>query len=107
MRLGPRGHDRQITRQIGGPVQNPEPTWPNAATRWAARTAARSPQRAALAVATAVTGDEGDLTNSHWCFSRGALQAELGLGSLTVLNDFAALALSLPIRPRCGGCREP
>jgi glucokinase len=54
------------------------------------------PQRAAMAVATAVRGDEIELTNSHWRFSRRALQAQLGLHSLQMLNDFEALALSLP-----------
>ena len=56
----------------------------------------RRPSRAALAVATAVTGDQVDLTNSHWSFSRSAVRSELGLESLLVLNDFEALALALP-----------
>jgi glucokinase len=54
------------------------------------------PRCAAIAVATALHGDVVDLTNSHWCFSRQALQAELGLETLLLLNDFEALALSLP-----------
>jgi glucokinase len=54
------------------------------------------PGKAALAVATAVQGDEVAFTNSHWAFSRQALTAELGLKALLVLNDFEALALSLP-----------
>lgn len=54
------------------------------------------PRKAAIAVATAVQGDVVDLTNSHWRFSRAALQADLGLQALLVLNDFEALALSLP-----------
>jgi glucokinase len=56
----------------------------------------RPPSAAAFAVATSVTGDEIAFTNSHWRFSRPALQAELGLQRLLVLNDFEALALSLP-----------
>lgn len=56
----------------------------------------RAPRRAAIAVATAVAGDEVAFTNSHWRFSRIGLQADLGLDSLQVLNDFEALALSLP-----------
>ena len=56
----------------------------------------RAPRRAALAVATALDGDQVDLTNSHWSFSQARLQADLGLDSLLVLNDFEALALSLP-----------
>jgi glucokinase len=54
------------------------------------------PQRAAIAVATAVRGDLVEMTNSPWRFSQAALQAELGLDTLRVLNDFEALALSLP-----------
>ncbi|MEJ6007908.1 glucokinase [Paucibacter sp. AS339] len=55
-----------------------------------------APRRAAFAVATAVAGDRVDLTNGHWSFSRRELQQGLGLESLLVLNDFEALALSLP-----------
>lgn len=55
-----------------------------------------APRRAAVAVATAVGQDEVAFTNSHWRFSCAGLQAELGLDSLQVLNDFEALALSLP-----------
>jgi glucokinase len=54
------------------------------------------PSHAAFAVATAVTGDRVDLTNSHWSFSRAAVQAELDLDALLVINDFEALALALP-----------
>ena len=54
------------------------------------------PRRAAFAVATAVAGDLIAFTNSHWDFSRAQVQAELGLDSLLMLNDFEALALSLP-----------
>lgn len=55
-----------------------------------------APVKAAFAVATAVEGDQVAFTNSHWQFSRDALQAQLGLQALLVLNDFEALALSLP-----------
>jgi glucokinase len=56
----------------------------------------RPPRRAAVAVATAISGDEVAFTNSHWRFSRRQLQTDLGLEALLVLNDFEALALSLP-----------
>lgn len=55
-----------------------------------------APRRAAIAVATAVRGDRVALTNSPWSFSCRELEAELGLDSLQVINDFEALALSLP-----------
>jgi glucokinase len=55
-----------------------------------------APRRAALAVATAIDGDAVSLTNSAWSFSRTALREALGVRELRVLNDFEALALSLP-----------
>lgn len=55
-----------------------------------------APRRAAFALATAVAGDQIELTNAHWSFSRAGTQAELGLDALLALNDFEALALSLP-----------
>jgi len=58
------------------------------------------PRRASLALATAIKSDRIELTNSHWTFSRSQLQADLGLDELRLLNDFEALALSLPgLRP--------
>jgi glucokinase len=65
------------------------------------------PRWAALAVATAVGEDRVAFTNSHWDFSRRAVQQALGLDGLLVLNDFEALALSLPCldgqQLRCAG----
>ena len=40
--------------------------------------------------------DEIAFTNSDWRFSQATLQAAVGLDRLLVLNDFEALALSLP-----------
>jgi glucokinase len=54
------------------------------------------PRTCALGVATAVTGDEVRFTNSHWAFSTEDLRRRLGVARLLVLNDFSALALSLP-----------
>jgi glucokinase len=56
----------------------------------------RAPCAAAFAVATPVAGDEVLFTNSGWAFSREATRQALGLQELVVLNDFEALALSLP-----------
>ena len=57
----------------------------------------RAPRSAAWAVATAIVGDEVTLTNAGWRFSRQALARELGLAAFVLLNDFEALALSLPL----------
>lgn len=54
------------------------------------------PDHAALAVAAPVTDADISLTNSIWFFAREELCRNLGLGHLHVLNDFEALALSLP-----------
>lgn len=54
------------------------------------------PHKFAMAVATPVRGDQVKFTNSHWDFSRQALKASVNVRSLQVLNDFEALALSLP-----------
>ncbi len=57
---------------------------------------AAAPRSAAFAVATAIDGDQIELTNAHWSFSRAQTQVALGLDLLLLLNDFEALALSLP-----------
>lgn len=62
--------------------------------------AAKAPRTAAFAVATAVSGDRVAFTNSPWDFSREAVRTALGLDALAIVNDFEALALSLPhLRP--------
>jgi len=52
---------------------------------------------AAVDVATAVVGDVVKLTNSPWVFSIEQTRHALGLTRLLVINDFTALALSLPL----------
>ena len=54
------------------------------------------PAYAAIAVAAPVAGDEIRLTNSPWSFARAELCRDSGLAGVLVLNDFQALALSLP-----------
>jgi glucokinase len=60
-------------------------------------TAARDPIRhAAIAIANPVTGDYVRMTNHHWEFSIDSVRRECGFETLLVLNDFSALARSLP-----------
>lgn len=66
------------------------------AQRRAAGDGDTAPRRAAIAVATATHGDDIAMTNSDWRFSRDGLQRSLGVEALLLLNDFEALALSLP-----------
>ncbi|GLR12790.1 hypothetical protein GCM10007907_15800 [Chitinimonas prasina] len=56
-----------------------------------------APRWAAIGIATPLSGDAVKMTNNHWAFSQAALQAQLQLDELTVINDFTALALSLPL----------
>lgn len=56
-------------------------------------------RQAAIGIATAVTGDHVEMTNHHWRFSIEATRVALGLDRLFMLNDFTALAWSLPHLP--------
>ncbi|MFN3790437.1 glucokinase [Massilia sp.] len=53
-------------------------------------------RHAAIAIANPVTGDQVRMTNHHWAFSIEALRRECGFDTLAVVNDFSALARSLP-----------
>ena len=60
-------------------------------------TAAPNPIRhAAIAIANPVTGDYVRMTNHHWEFSIDAVRRKCEFETLLVLNDFSALARSLP-----------
>ncbi|MCH7888841.1 MAG: glucokinase [Proteobacteria bacterium] len=54
------------------------------------------PPCAAVAIAAPVADDRVEMTNHPWRFSRQALRRALGLERLVVINDFTAVALSLP-----------
>ncbi|XYJ09606.1 glucokinase [Telluria sp. B2] len=53
-------------------------------------------RHAAIAIANPVDGDQIRMTNHHWQFSIEALRQEVGFDTLLVVNDFTALARSLP-----------
>jgi glucokinase len=50
----------------------------------------------AIGIANPVTGDQVRMTNHNWSFSIEETRVALGLDRLLVINDFQALALSLP-----------
>ena len=72
-----------------------------------------SPRACALAVAGPVRGDEVGLTNRDRALSLPDLRRRLGLERLEVLNDFAAIALAVPLLapgetvPVGGGAAQP
>jgi glucokinase len=70
--------------------------------------------QAALAIAAPVDAESIKLTNSHWQVSRADIVRTLRLERLRLLNDFEALALSLPglrapqgLRPFGNGAPAP
>jgi glucokinase len=58
--------------------------------------AAGAIRHAAIAIANPVMGDMVRMTNHHWEFSIEALRRECGFDTFVVVNDFEALAMSLP-----------
>jgi len=54
------------------------------------------PRQGAIGIANPIVGDFLRMTNSPWAFSIEAVRVVLGLDRLLFINDFTALALSLP-----------
>ncbi len=54
------------------------------------------PRAAGIGIATVVGGDEVRMTNHPWSFSIAELKRSLGVERCLVINDFTALAMSLP-----------
>ncbi len=67
-----------------------------AATSYLSARGGEAPRSACIGVATAITGDDIVFTNSTWSFSVAALKQALGVERCLVINDFTALAMSLP-----------
>ena len=64
-------------------------------TAWEAfekRASGPVPRAAGIAIAGPVTGQTVRMTNNSWVLNTGALDTQLGLDKVTVLNDFAAVA---------------
>lgn len=73
------------------------PSLDAAATAFLAAAAPRvRPRAAAIAVAGPITGDRFAMTNNPWTFSISATRRTLGLDRLELVNDFTAVALSIP-----------
>ncbi len=53
-------------------------------------------KQVAIAIACPVINDVVCMTNGHWRFSIQELRHRLGLSNLKVINDFTAIAMSLP-----------
>jgi len=71
-------------------------TLADAIEAYLARITGPRPLHGAIGIATAVTGDRLEMTNLAWRFSIESLTAQLGFERLDFINDFTALAHSLP-----------
>jgi glucokinase len=67
-----------------------------AITRYLGEQGKSSPSACAIGIANPIVGDVVQMTNHHWSFSITQLKRELAVQRLAVVNDFTALALSLP-----------
>lgn len=61
-----------------------------------AATGAPSPDGLCFAAAGPVVDDVIEVTNNHWVLSRAELQEQFGVRTVRLLNDFEAIAYSLP-----------
>ena len=57
------------------------------------------PDYACLGIAAPLDSDNFEMINNHWVFDRQQLQKRFGFEELYFINDFAALALSIPQLP--------
>ncbi len=60
---------------------------------------AELPRRAAIAIAGPVTGETVRMTNNSWVLNTGALDRQLGIDAVSVMNDFAAVAHAVANAP--------
>jgi len=72
------------------------PSLYDSAAAYLASRGGKRPKYAGIGIATTVDGDEVSMTNHSWLFSIAKLKQALGLERCLVINDFTALAISLP-----------
>jgi glucokinase len=83
------------TPRLGAWVTLRTSEYPDLASAWrafAAQAGRPLPRAAGIAIATPLGGETLKLTNSAWLIHPAALAGELGLDTLTLVNDFGAVA---------------
>ena len=63
------------------------------------RAGERLPRAAAIAIAAPITGETIRMTNNSWIFRTSALDEQLGLEAVTLINDFGAVAHAVARAP--------
>ncbi len=72
------------------------PTFESAILAYLAQVTGTKPRQGAIGIANPIVGDHVQMTNSTWQFSIEGIRVKTGLDRFLVVNDFTALALSLP-----------
>ncbi len=72
------------------------PTADDAINHYLRETQAGSPDAVCLAAAGPVIDDHVHITNNHWDISAADTRANFGINDVRLLNDFAAIAYSIP-----------
>ena len=95
-----------LIRKPGGPVEDirtlPGANYPGPAEAieaYLAEVGGDRPVVGAIGIANPIDGDWIKMTNHTWAFSIEVVRKHIGLQSLTFINDFTTLALSLPKLP--------
>jgi glucokinase len=89
--------------EVGEPVTLSTSDYASLQTAWEEferRCTGPVPRAAAIAIAGPVTGETVRMTNNSWILRTGALDDQLGLDAVTVLNDFAAVAHAVARAPQ-------
>jgi glucokinase len=72
------------------------PTADEAIRHYLRETTSRAPEAVCLAAAGPVVDEHVHITNNHWDISAAETRADLGIEAVRLLNDFAAIAYSIP-----------
>ncbi|GAA0284168.1 glucokinase [Alteraurantiacibacter aestuarii] len=92
--------DRSIT--MGEPITLKTSDYASLKTAWEAFESQYGqvlPRRAAIAIAGPVTGETVRMTNNSWVLHTGALDEQLDIDAVSVMNDFAAVAHAVAHAP--------
>jgi glucokinase len=81
--------------ELGEPVTLKTSDYASLQTAWEEferRAPGPVPRAASIAIAAPITGETIRMTNNSWIFSTSALDQQLGLDAVTLINDFGAVA---------------
>lgn len=88
--------------RVGEPMTLKTSDYASLATAWedfARQAECELPRAAAIAIAGPVTGEIVRMTNNSWVLDTGALDEQLGLDRVSVINDFGAVAHAVARAP--------